>query len=177
MDFIRLLMRILRIQPGTALPVMGISAPLGSGYTVPVPPTGVLHSRDLRDCEPEMVRRYLLLAAEFAILTGRKLFITCTWRSSLEQMALYQQGRGTAGKIVTNIDGVHNQSRHNFYPSQAIDVCIDVQTSQSKVQVADWQEKDYAVLGPLCIKHGLVWGGSFKTIHDYPHIELPSTWS
>ncbi len=153
-----------------------VSKPLGSGYTVPLPPEGVLHSRDLHDCEPELQKRFLDLASEFKFKTGKVLFITCSWRSALEQMALYQQGRTTGGKVVTNIDGVHDRSRHNFYPSQAIDVCIDSRTSESKIQVADWNEKDYEVLGPLCDAHGLVWGGHFKTIHDYPHIELPSNW-
>lgn len=158
---------------GASPEALGLAAttnvPLGSFYTVPGPPAGVLESRDLAHCEPDLVRRYLLLKADYERQTGRCLFETCTWRSAERQKELYEQGRSLPGKKVTNIDGVTSRSRHNFYPSQAIDVCVDDDPGPGKVAI--WDEQAYEALGPLCQRHGLVWGGSFKTIHDYPHIE------
>ena len=175
MYLIKLFMRIFGINPATPLPILGVSVPLGSGYAVPVPPTGVPHSRDLKDAEPELCLRYLKVAAEFKTITGHDLFLTCTWRSAEEQGALYARGRTTPGAIVTMIDGVKTKSRHNFYPSQAVDVCVDVAPDgRSKMPV--WDAAHYLPLGPLCLKYGLEWGGDFKTFKDYPHIQLPSKW-
>jgi peptidoglycan L-alanyl-D-glutamate endopeptidase CwlK len=140
-----------------------------TGYTAPMPPNE-LESRDLAHCEPELVRRYLLLKADFEHQTGRCLFETTTWRSSERQASLYAQGRTAPGKKVTNIDGVNSRSRHNYYPSQAIDVCVDGDPGPGKVAI--WDTAAYEPLGPLCAKHGLVWGGNFKSIHDYPHLEM-----
>lgn len=136
-------------------------------------PPAVLESRDLLDCEPELVRRYLLVKEAYAFKTGRTLFETCTWRSSQRQQDLYQQGRrGVAGeKTVTQIDGITKRSRHNFYPSQAIDVCVDSDPGPGKHAV--WDRAAYEALGPLCAEHGLVWGGNWH-IDDYPHLELPA---
>lgn len=149
---------------------VAVVVPLGTGYAVPQPPVGVDESRDLADCEPELVRRYLLVKADFERLTGMCLFETTTWRSAKKQIYLYAQGRTMPGQIVTNIDGVTSRSRHNFYPSQAIDVCVDRDPGPGKIPV--WDDKLYAPLGPICEKHGLVCGGSFKHLKDYPHLEM-----
>lgn len=145
------------------------SVNLGSFYATPMPPEGTLESRDLAHCEPDLVRRYLLLKADFAMQTGRQLFETTTWRSQERQASLYAQGRTMPGKKVTNIDGVTSRSRHNFYPSQAIDVCVDSDPGPGKHAV--WDEASYEPLRELCTKHGLIWGGTFKSLKDYPHIE------
>lgn len=142
----------------------------GTAYETPQPPVGVKESRDLAHCEPDLVRRYLLLKADFTKATGMMLFETCTWRSRVRQAELYDRGRSLPGQIVTNIDGIKSRSRHNFYPSQAIDVCVDKDPGPGKQSV--WESGAYAPLGPLCAKHGLVWGGSFKHLKDYPHIEM-----
>lgn len=137
----------------------------------------MLHSRDLKDAEAVLQAKYLALEADFYATTGRRLFITCTWRSAQEQQRLYARGRTEPGSIVTHIDGVTSRSRHNFYPSQAIDVCVDDQLMAGKEAIADWNKAHYEALGPLAIKHGLVWGGSFSHLCDYPHLELPADWT
>lgn len=153
---------------------VAVTQPLGSGYQTPQPPVDIKESRDLAHCEPDLVRRYLLVKEEFARLTGMCLFETCTWRSRVRQAELYDQGRSLPGQIVTNIDGIRNRSRHNFYPSQAIDVCVDKDPGPGKIAV--WEAGAYAPLGPLCAKHGLKWGGDFKHLKDYPHVQLPDSW-
>jgi len=157
-------------------------APPGAGFTTTLAlptfapsnrqPPATQESRDLADCEPELVRRYLLLKHAFALRTGRSLFETCTWRSSSRQQDLYRVGRrGIPGeRTVTKIDGVTKRSRHNFFPSQAIDVCVDSDPGPGKVAV--WDRASYAPLGPLAAEFGLMWGGNWA-MDDYPHLELP----
>jgi len=59
---------------------------LPTGYVTPAPPPGLDESRDLAHCQPELVRRYLLLKADFQLQTGRCLVETSTWRSVSSQM-------------------------------------------------------------------------------------------
>lgn len=156
-------------QPGASISVTPPTfAPL-----IPQPPVGVAESRSLNDCHPEMARRYGLLKEAFRARFGRELFETCTWRSPLRQTELYQVGRrGVVGeKVLTNIDGVTKKSRHMVYPSEAIDVAVDIDLGPGKHVV--WDEAAYAPLGPLAGEFGLIWGGQWG-IHDYPHLELPA---
>lgn len=148
---------------------------LPTGYRAPAPPPGVLESRDLADCEAELVRRYLLVKRDFEAETGRCLAVTCTWRSQERQQQLYAQGRTLPGQIVTKIDGVTKKSRHMTYPSQALDVAVDLDPGPGKH--LSWNPRAFEPLGPICARHGLTWGGSFSGFGehgDYPHIELPA---
>jgi len=150
-----------------------VAVPLPSGFKAHQPPAGISESRDLADCHPELARRYLALKAGFEALTGRQLFLTCTWRSAARQQELYRIGRrGLPGeKTVTQMDGVTKRSRHMVYPSEAVDVCVDIDPGPGKHPV--WDRMAYAPLGPLAAAQGLVWGGAWR-MDDYPHIELPA---
>lgn len=86
--------------------------------------------------------------------------ITQGLRTFDEQQKLYNQGRSAPGKIVTNSQA--GQSYHNY--GLAIDLVRMSDTG------ADWSYSMKA-LKPIADKHGLVWGGSFKTISDGPHFE------
>lgn len=163
----KFLLGILAKPPGG----QSVVIPLGSGYTAPQAPA-TLESRDLAHCHPELRRRYEALRHDFFIETGRQLFETCTWRSSTRQQDLYRVGRrGVAGeKILTQIDGVTKRSRHNYFPAQALDCCVDTDPGPGKHPV--WDEAAYAPLGPLCERHGLIWGGAWQKFKDYPHVEM-----
>ena len=143
-----------------------------TGYRTPQPPAGIKESRDLAHAHPELVLRYLRLKADFESTTGCGLIETCTWRSKERQAELYAQGRTAPGKIVTQIDGTTGKSRHQPYPAQAVDVAVDIDPGPGKHVV--WNPEAYAALGPLAERHGLVWGGNFKSFKDYPHLELPA---
>ena len=143
------------------------------------PPEGLDESRAISHCEPELARRYLLLKADFEAETGRQLFETSTYRSRRRQKQIYDQGRTTPGKIVTKLDGVTRRSRHNYWPAQAIDVCVDSDPGPGKHAI--WDESAYQPLCDLALKHGLTWGGDWnrngtsddEKFIDYPHLELP----
>lgn len=158
-----------------------VSMDLPSFYTEPQPPVGVMESRQVADCIPYLQERWPLVQADFQAETGRQLFLTCTYRSKERQNELYQQGRrGIPGeRIVTKLDGFTKRSRHNFYPSQALDVCVDSDPGPGKHPV--WDIAAYAPLGPICARHGLVWGGDWngdglpnEKFVDAPHIEAPA---
>jgi hypothetical protein len=144
---------------------------LPSLYSVAQPPD-LPESRELSDCHEELQVRFNALKADYEATTNRQLYVTCTWRSQTKQAELYAQGRTAPGQIVTQIDGVTRKSRHMVYPSQAVDVAIDYDPGPGKH--LSWDTAAYQPLGPLCEKHGLVWGGSWHGFKDYPHIELPA---
>lgn len=151
-------------------PTIMVTLPTFSG-PVGAPP-GLEESRDLAHCHPELQRRYGALKAEFRAQTGHELFETCTYRSVARQQQLYAQGRTAPGNIVTKLDGVTKKSRHNVYPAEAVDVCVDMDPGPGKHIV--WDHSSYLPLGDLALKHGLIWGGGWVTIHDDPHLELPA---
>lgn len=162
------------------VPMLTVTHPITStGYQSPRPPTGVVESRDIKDCHVYLQERWPRVQADFKAQTGRDLFLTCTWRSQERQQELYAQGRTTPGPKVTQLDGVKKRSRHNFYPSQAFDVCVDSDPGPGKHPV--WDGTAYAPLGPICASHGLVWGGDWngngvadEKFIDAPHIEQPA---
>lgn len=125
-------------------------------------------STRLTDAEPALQLAYTCLLHDFRESTGNDLLLTCTHRSVEEQQKLYAQGRTTPGQIVTNVDGVTKLSNHNYTPARAVDVAVVVHGKVS------WSPADYAPLGELAKRYGLVWGGSWHSFKDYPHLELPA---
>lgn len=125
-------------------------------------------STRLLDAEPALQLAYACLLADFRDMTGNDLLLTCTHRSVEEQQKLYAQGRTTVGQRVTNVDGVTQLSNHNYTPARAVDVAVVVHGKVS------WSPADYAPLGELAKRYGLVWGGSWRSFKDYPHLELPA---
>ena len=140
-----------------------------TGYTVPTAPIGLYESRELEHADPELVKRYLALEADYRVYHRRQLLVTHTYRSPEKQFELYQIGRELQNGVwvvvnpkikVTNCDGTRQRSRHNFYPAQAIDVAID--TDPGVGQKVVWANEAYEALGPLALRHGLTWGGDWN---------------
>jgi len=151
---------------------------LRTGFRVPEPPEGLKESRDLAHAHPELAKRFLLLKSDFEAQTGKQLIVTHTYRSPEVQFALFQKGRELAasgewvkvGAVVTNCDGVTRKGNHNYYPSRAIDCAVDVDPGPG-VKVS-WDSVVFDPLGPLALKHGLIWGGSWTRFPDRPHLEI-----
>lgn len=100
---------------------------------------------------------------------GHDIVLTCVYRSPEEQAALYAKGRTAPGAIVTYCDGTAVRSKHNALPARALDFCVLVGGKIS------WDPAEYAPVGMLAESRGLIWGGSWETLKDYPHIELQET--
>jgi peptidoglycan L-alanyl-D-glutamate endopeptidase CwlK len=128
-------------------------------------------SRNLTDLYPAMqpvCRDFLARAAHADI----DVLITCTWRSSAEQDALYAQGRSQPGPIVTRARG--GQSAHNYMlngkpAAKAFDVVPIVNGKPM------WDEKHPAwqALGKIGTELGLDWyGRPDAKFHEMPHFQL-----
>ena len=124
-------------------------------------------STRLSDTEAALQLAYACLLADFRDQTGHDLLLTCTERTVEEQAALYAKGRTAPGGIVTQLDGTIRKSKHNAHPARAVDVAVVINGKVS------WDPAQYAPLGPLAERYGLIWGGTWDTFKDYPHLELP----
>lgn len=87
-------------------------------------------------------------------------------RTAAEQDALYAQGRTKPGKKVTNCKGSSYSSMHQW------GVAFDIYRSDGK---GAYYDKDgfFARVGKIGQEIGLEWGGSWKSIVDMPHFQLP----
>lgn len=128
-------------------------------------------SRDINALHPILKPLYLQFIADCKE-AGIDAFATCTYRSSAEQNELYAQGRTKPGRKVTNAKG--GQSEHNFTlngkpASRAFDIAIRVNGSLNW----DTRHPHWKRAGQIGKALGLVWGGDFKSIKDFPHFQLP----
>lgn len=95
--------------------------------------------------------------------------VACGYRSMEEQARLYAQGRTEPGDIVTWARP--GQSRHNFCPSQAVDVWP---------YPVDWEDREAfgELAGALRYRawlngFALEWGGHWrKNKRDLPHLQI-----
>jgi peptidoglycan L-alanyl-D-glutamate endopeptidase CwlK len=88
--------------------------------------------------------------------------VTSTYRDHESQTALYNQGRTTPGKVVTNAKA--GQSWHNH--RCALDVVPLVNGKAIWDDQAVW--KQIGEIGKSC---GLEWAGDWKTFKEYPHFQ------
>ena len=127
-------------------------------------------SRDLSLCVEELQNKVPLIIADYnQSNTPYTITVICTLRPTAEQQALYAKGRTVPGRIVTYKDGVTSFGAHNPTPTQPLSRAVDFGVFRGKDYIT--QNIFYAPLGPLADKYGLIWGGSWKTLKDYPHIE------
>lgn len=111
-------------------------------------------------------------------LTGKgKFIITQGLRSFAESDSLYAQGRTKPGNIVTNAKA--GQSIHNY--GLAFDFVISVGGIAKWDTKTDWDEdkqSDWMEVVNIFKSHGWSWGGDWKSLKDYPHLEktFGNTW-
>jgi peptidoglycan LD-endopeptidase CwlK len=122
----------------------------------------------LDQCD-DRLKKLIIRAAEESPISFQ---ISTGYRSPEEQYELYKQGRTKTGSIVTYKDGFREKSKHNFLPSQAIDVVCMI---DNKVT---WASSVYIKLSEHILKVAkelnipIEWGGNFKTLKDYPHYQI-----
>ena len=104
---------------------------------------------------------------------GITIRITECLRTVSEQDALYAKGRTKPGSKVTNCQGKSYSSVHQWVV--AFDYVIDQDTDKDgDVDIRDlYNVKLMNVVGKLGQSIGLEWGGSWKSIVDKPHFQLP----
>ena len=121
----------------------------------------------LAKVHPELAKR-VRAAADRLEEKNTYLLVVSGLRSNAEQNALYGQGRTTPGHIVTNARA--GQSMHNY--GLAVDIVPYLQGSSGALNWSADTPQFRAMVTALEATD-LVWGGSWKSLHDYDHFQLP----
>ena len=122
----------------------------------------MLNSRSLDDLIPpakERVERFLSLCKD----EGIDLLVTSTYRDNESQNALYEQGRTTAGKVVTNAKA--GDSWHNWR------CAVDVVPMVNGKSNWDGLYPIWDQIGQLGEKAGLEWAGRWRTFKELAHFQ------
>ena len=129
----------------------------------------------LDSCDPKIMRVF------YEAGKGRNISIIHGYRSEAEQYELFKKGREFKNgrwvvvderKVVTDKDGINKRSKHNYYPSRAVDAAI-YHPEKPHIHWNDIEEfkklNEYiqGVASQLGIR--LRWGGEWG---DYDHWEL-----
>ena len=128
--------------------------------------------RDVTQLHPRLQEKFKLLQKKCA-QKGIKIKATECLRTAKEQDALYAKGRTAPGHKVTNACGKDAKSMHQW--GVAFDVAIDIDTdNDGDVDIRDlYNVKLLNVVGKIGQSIGLEWGGSWRSIVDKPHFQLP----
>ena len=128
--------------------------------------------RDITKLHPRHQAKFKLLQKKCA-QEGIKIRATECLRTAKEQDALYAKGRTAPGSKVTNARGRDAKSMHQW--GVAVDIVIDMDTDKDgDVDISDlYNVKLLNVVGKIGESIGLEWGGSWKSIVDKPHFQLP----
>lgn len=125
----------------------------------------------LAEVHPELARRVRFLAGILLADTPNvEIRVTQGFRTWVQQDALYQQGRTTPGKIVT--DARSGYSAHNF--GLAVDVAPFLQDGQPDWKIGD---ENWKVLLAKALTCKLAEGAQWRTFPDNPHlycVEVPA---
>ena len=128
--------------------------------------------RDVKQLHPELQEKLALLQKK-ALEAGIKIKYTECLRTAKEQDALYAKGRTAPGSKVTNARGKDAKSMHQW--GVAVDIVIDMDSDKDgDIDISDlYNVKLLNVVGKIGESIGLEWGGSWKSIVDKPHFQLP----
>ena len=128
--------------------------------------------RDITKLHPRLQAKFKLLQKKCA-QKGIKIRATECLRTAKEQDALYAKGRTAPGSKVTNARGRDAKSMHQW--GVAVDIVIDMDADKDRdVDIRDlYNVKLLNVVGKIGESIGLEWGGSWKSIVDKPHFQLP----
>jgi peptidoglycan L-alanyl-D-glutamate endopeptidase CwlK len=102
--------------------------------------------------------------------------ILCGYRTVDEQKKLFKKGRTEPGEIVTYADGILKLSKHNYYPSMAVDVAPYPIDWTNKRRFRELGELVLDVAEMLYDSHKITnkinWGGKWKPFVDLPHYQI-----
>ena len=128
--------------------------------------------RDVTQLHPRLQEKFELLQKKCA-KKGITIRATECLRTAKEQDALYAKGRTAPGSKVTNASGKDAKSMHQW--GVAVDIVIDMDADKDgDIDIRDlYNVKLLNIVGKIGESIGLEWGGSWKSIVDKPHFQLP----
>ena len=121
--------------------------------------------RDVKQLHPRLQTKIQELIDKCAE-QGYKIKISECLRTIKEQDDLYAQGRTKKGNIVTNCKGSSYNSMHQW------GIAFDFYRADGKGSYYD-KDNFFTKVGRIGQSIGLEWGGSWKSIKDTPHFQLP----
>lgn len=129
--------------------------------------------RDVKQLHPTLQSKIKLLQS-LCEKNGIKIGISECLRTVAEQDALYAKGRTTSGSIVTNCKGSSYSSMHQWGIAFDFYLIIDID-GDGKTSDDAYNDKTglFKKVGKIGQSIGLEWGGSWKSIVDKPHFQLP----
>ena len=129
--------------------------------------------RNVKELHPELQIKLSLLQSECK-KQGIVIGVGECLRTKAEQDALYAKGRTKPGKIVTKAKGNTYSSMHQWGVAVDIYLKMDVDGDGSTVDDAFNNSTGlFNKVGKIGQSIGLEWGGSWKSIKDLPHFQLP----
>lgn len=124
-------------------------------------------SRSISDLNPSAARKcqqFLALANERLRERGLQIFLTCTYRSQVEQDQLYAQGRTKPGPIVTwTRRSMHSERRAWDVAFKGLKAPVDLYRGHD----AEWE-----LLGQWAKELAIKWGGDYKKNRDRAHFYI-----
>ena len=121
----------------------------------------------LAGVHPDLIKAIETIFAKMSE-AGHPMFVAAGVRTAKEQADLYAIGRTKPGHIVTYKDGLKFKSNHQPHSDNlghAVDCAFVGEDPFGEKQPWD-------LYGKAAIQEGLIWGGSWKTLVDRPHVEL-----
>lgn len=112
-----------------------------------------------------VVKETILEVIKRAYKEGINVQISSGYRSNAEQQRLYNQGRTTPGKIVTNARP--GQSMHNY--GLAVDYFL---TNKDGTKALWTVNADWRRVAAIAKSLGFEWGGDWRGFVDYPHLQM-----
>jgi peptidoglycan L-alanyl-D-glutamate endopeptidase CwlK len=128
----------------------------------------MLNSRKIEDLLPKVAKMCEAFLAKCKV-AGIDVLVTSTFRDYESQQALYNQGRTTPGKKVTNAPAGY--SWHNF--RCAFDV-VPLRNGKPVWGTTGADLKLWKAIGAIGESVGLEWGGNWEGFLDYPHFQYDS---
>lgn len=137
-------------------------------------------SRDLADLHPDLrplAERFLARCKE----RGLDVLVICTFRSGVEQEALYAQGRTTPGPIVTRARAGQSDHNHTIDGKPAAKAFDVVPVLHGKAIFEDPRDADadwrndwgWRVVGEVAEEVGLDWyGRPGAPFREAPHLQM-----
>lgn len=130
--------------------------------------------RNINDLHPKLQNKIIELKKLVKKELGIEIGISECLRTKAEQDVLYAKGRTTAGSIVTNCKGSSYSSMHQWGVAFDFYLIYDVdKDGKTSDDAYNNQTKLFNKVGAIGQKIGLEWGGSWKSIVDLPHFQLP----
>ncbi|WP_309252343.1 M15 family metallopeptidase [Paenibacillus spongiae] len=131
----------------------------------------VKYANQVKELHPVIAQKKEELAKKVK-KKGIAILITDDFRSAAHQDELYNQGRTSGGKVVTNARG--GESYHNYglaidfaLRTKSGDVVWDMDYDGNKNGRSDWME-----VVDIAKELGFEWGGDWPDFPDYPHLQM-----